>query len=68
MERALSEREEEVTKWAARGLSNLEIGEKLGIEIGTVKLHLHHIFVKLGLRNRTELTLYALGKRMRPRR
>ena len=39
----------------AQGLSNKQIGRKLNITEGTVKLHLHEIYVRVGVRNRTVL-------------
>ena len=68
MMRELSERELEVTRLVAKGYSNLEIAEQLDLVEGTVKIHVHHAMVKIGVRNRTELTLYALGRRIKPRR
>lgn len=49
----LSEREREVLRLIAAGLSNQEIAGQLVIAVGTVKRHLHHIYGKLGVKNRT---------------
>ena len=49
----LSAREREVTLLVAKGLSNKEFA--LRISDGTVKVHLQHIYWKLGIRNRTTL-------------
>ena len=46
----------------AGGLRNKEIGKRLFISEGTVKIHLHHIFDKLKLKSRVALTLYAREK------
>ena len=46
----------DVARLAAEGLSNAEIGAKLFISAGTAKVHLHHIYVKLNLANRAQLT------------
>jgi len=50
----LSEREIEVLRLVAQGLSNAEITHRLYISLGTVKWHLNHIFAKLGVKNRTQ--------------
>jgi DNA-binding NarL/FixJ family response regulator len=55
----LTNREREVSRLIASGLSNKEIGRALGCTEGTVKVHLVNIFVKLGLRNRTQLAVIA---------
>jgi DNA-binding NarL/FixJ family response regulator len=43
----------------AQGLSNSEIGRRLFISTGTAKVHLNHIFTKLGLASRSELAVAA---------
>ena len=55
----LSARELDVTRLAAKGWSNREIGEKLAISEGTVKVHLHRVYEKLGVKSRLELALYV---------
>jgi DNA-binding NarL/FixJ family response regulator len=50
----LSDREKEVLKLAARGLSNKDIADKLYISIRTVQGHINSIFHKLGVGSRTE--------------
>jgi ligand-binding sensor domain-containing protein/DNA-binding CsgD family transcriptional regulator len=52
---AISPREREIVMLLLKGLSNKEIGEKLYIELSTVKIHVHHILKKLGVGNRTQL-------------
>ena len=56
----LSERELEVLKITARGLTNRAIGLQLGISDRTVHSHLMNIFGKLGVNTRTEATLKAI--------
>jgi DNA-binding NarL/FixJ family response regulator len=56
---ALSPREIEIVRLAATGHHNREIAETLHITEGTVKVHLHNIYEKLGIEGRVELTLYA---------
>jgi two-component system nitrate/nitrite response regulator NarL len=57
MEEALTDRERQVIALIAQGLSNKEIARILKIADGTIKVHLHHIFTKLAVRNRTALAL-----------
>ncbi len=56
----LSERESEVLKLAAKGLSNKDIAEQLFLSHRTVQAHLGNIFNKLGVGSRTEAILYGL--------
>jgi DNA-binding CsgD family transcriptional regulator len=48
----LTPRESEILRWAATGRTNAAIAEMLGVGPATVKTHLEHIFVKLGVKNR----------------
>ncbi len=56
----LTEREVDVLKLVARGLTNHEIGEQLYISNRTVGTHISNILGKLHLANRTQAALYAL--------
>jgi len=58
----LTPREIEIVRMVAAGLRNKEIANKLSISEGTVKIHLHHIYEKLGMEGRLELALYAQEK------
>ena len=55
----VTSRELEIVRLVARGLRNKEIGRRLAITEGTVKIHLHNIFTKLEIASRIQLTLYA---------
>ena len=56
---ALTAREREIALLVADCLSNKEVGERLAIAVGTVKIHLHNIYQKIGMQNRTALAAYA---------
>jgi DNA-binding NarL/FixJ family response regulator len=60
---ALTARELQVIHLVERGLKNKEIAESLGIQTGTVKIHLKHIFEKTGIRGRYSLALNGLKHR-----
>jgi len=56
----LTEREFEVLREVARGLSNEDIADRLCISEATVRTHVSNILTKLNLTNRTQAALYAL--------
>jgi len=58
----LTEREVEVLRRIAEGLSNKEIGEQLGISESTVKTHVNHLLEKLGVTDRTKALVLALKR------
>jgi DNA-binding NarL/FixJ family response regulator len=62
---ALSRRQQQVANLVCDGLSNKMIAEKLGVNEGTVKSHLHAIYDKLGLQSRIALMI-ALVNRSKP--
>jgi two-component system, NarL family, nitrate/nitrite response regulator NarL len=57
----LTERERQIMRLVSEGLSNKEIGRRLNISDGTIKVHLHHVFQKLEISNRTVLAALALS-------
>ena len=56
----LTPREIEVVRLVANGLSNKVLAEKLFIAEGTVKIHLHNIYEKMGVNRRAELVRAAV--------
>ncbi|MBV8762650.1 MAG: response regulator transcription factor [Deltaproteobacteria bacterium] len=57
---ALTAREQQVMEMLARGMTNREIAEQLDISIKTVDTHRGHVLKKLGIRNNSELTRFAV--------
>lgn len=60
--RTLSLRENEILQFLSRGLLYKEIAEHLSISVSTVRQHIHHIYEKLHVQNRTEAINKAYGK------
>jgi DNA-binding NarL/FixJ family response regulator len=58
--RLLSERELDVLRLVARGLTNAEIAQRLFLSEGTVKNYVSSIFAKLEVSDRTQATIFAL--------
>ncbi|HOA67463.1 MAG TPA: response regulator transcription factor [Phycicoccus elongatus] len=55
----LTEREEEVLVFVARGWTNAEIARELYVSLSTVKSHVASLMAKLGARNRVEIAMWA---------
>jgi DNA-binding NarL/FixJ family response regulator len=60
---ALSGRENEILQLLAKGLLYKEIAEQISISVSTVRQHIHHIYEKLHVQNRTEAINKAFGKK-----
>jgi DNA-binding CsgD family transcriptional regulator len=63
----LTDREREVAALVSNGLPNKTVAHKLNVSEGTVKTHLHHIFQKLGVQDRSELATVLLSVRVSAR-
>jgi two-component system, NarL family, nitrate/nitrite response regulator NarL len=57
----LTDRERQIMALVSEGLSNKEIGRRLNIADGTIKVHLHHVYQKLQISNRTMLAALAIA-------
>src|SRR6266566_2772756 len=53
----LTERERQIIELVSEGLSNKQVGRRLDLSEGTIKVHLHHIYQKLAINNRTALAI-----------
>jgi DNA-binding NarL/FixJ family response regulator len=62
----LTDRELEVLKLAARGMTNREIAGELSVSSRTVQVHLSNVFAKLGVGSRTEAVLQAVREGLIP--
>lgn len=61
----LTDREREVAVLMADGLTNAQIGNRLGVSMASVKAHLSHIFTKLGVDNRVSAAMLVRDARAR---
>jgi RNA polymerase sigma factor (sigma-70 family) len=59
----LTDREREIMRLVSEGLSNKAVARRLNISQGTIKVHLHHIYQKLEINNRTVLAALAISQR-----
>jgi len=60
----LTQREGEVLKQLANGLTNKEIAQSLGISYETVKEHVQHVLRKIGVSDRTQAAVWAVRKNL----
>ena len=58
----LTDREREIMRLVSEGLSNKAIARRLNISQGTIKVHLHHMYQKLEINNRTVLATLAISQ------
>jgi two-component system nitrate/nitrite response regulator NarL len=63
----LTNRERQVVRLVARGLSNGKIASALDLVEGTVKIHLHNVYKKLRVANRIALVLRAQKSKLKAR-
>ena len=59
----LTAREREIVNLVSEGLSSKEVGWRLKLTPGTIKVHLHNIFSKLGIKNRSTLAASVVSQR-----
>lgn len=64
----LTQREQQILSYLARGESNKSIARALGISHDTVKLHVRNILAKLNLTSRVEAAVFAVEQRLAPSR
>jgi two-component system, NarL family, nitrate/nitrite response regulator NarL len=57
----LTDRERQIMHLVSEGLSNKVVGNRLGVSEGTIKVHLHHMYQKLAISNRTALAAMAIA-------
>jgi two-component system nitrate/nitrite response regulator NarL len=62
LEQQLTPREMQIVRLVALRLDNQQIAEKLSISVGTVKIHLHHVYDKLNLQGRHDLQVFLRDK------
>jgi DNA-binding NarL/FixJ family response regulator len=60
--KVLTPRERQVAFLVTRGLSNKDVARELGLSEGTVKIHLHNVFQKLGAKNRYGLVFHGAAE------
>ena len=62
LEHLLTPREMQIVRLVALRMDNQQIADKLAISIGTVKIHLHHVYDKLNLQGRHDLQVFLRDK------
>lgn len=61
---SMTKREKQILKLVSSGLTNKHIARKLDITEGTVKVHIKHLFKKLGLKSRVEAAIWAMEHKL----
>jgi len=59
--RPITARERQVAALIATGLTNAEIGSRLGVSVRTVDAHMEHLRTKLGVRTRAQVAVWSVG-------
>ena len=59
----LTTRQQQIVELLKQGMSNKEIARELGIAAGTVKVHLHEMFARLGTTSRGKLVSKLIGSK-----
>ena len=62
LDEILTARERDIAMLVCEGQSNSAIADALGLSAGTVRIHLHNIYIKLDIRNRTSLAALVLNQ------
>lgn len=60
---SITRREQQVLDRIVLGLSNKEIASQLSVAVPTVNQYVHSLLLKLGVENRTQLAIAALGRK-----
>ena len=58
----LTPREDAVAVLLAQGMSNKKIAAELSVSVGTIRAHVDHILLKLGLHSRTQVAMWAIHR------
>ncbi len=62
--KTMTKRERQILKLISAGMTNKHIARKLDITEGTVKVHIKHLFKKLGLKSRVEAAIWAMENKL----
>ncbi len=62
--KSMTKRERQILKLISAGMTNKHIARKLDITEGTVKVHIKHLFKKLGLKSRVEAAIWAMENKL----
>ena len=57
----LTEREQQIVRLICKGLSKKEVGHLLNLSAGTINVHLHKVYEKIGINDRTMLAVAAIA-------